>query len=157
MKRKIILAFLAILFSFAIAKGQNQMVINFIGSASVSTAFSNIQKITFDDDNMVLKGKNGAENSYQIDNIASITFLHKIGIREFNETIDVNIFVNASGEIVVESPYQINKLTVFDLIGREMAISSQSKMNVNFLNTGVYILQIITNKGIVTKKFIINK
>jgi len=149
------LTFLAMLFSFAIAMGQNQLVINLTGSPSVTIPFSNIQKITFDADNMLLKTNNGI-NSYMLENIASITFLDGVGIEEVKEVIEVNIYINSYGEIVVESPHQINQLTVFDITGKQVALSTQSKMNVNYLNTGIYILQVVTNKGIVSKKFIKN-
>ena len=149
------LTFLAMLFSFAIAMGQNQLVINLTGSPSVTIPFSNIQIITFDADNMLLKTNNGI-NSYMLENIASITFLDGVGIEEVKEVIEVNIYINSYGEIVVESPHQINQLTVFDITGKQVALSTQSKMNVNYLNTGIYILQVVTNKGIVSKKFIKN-
>ena len=149
------LTFLAMLFSFAIAMGQNQLVINLTGSPSVTIPFSNIQIITFDADNMLLKTNNGI-NSYMLENIASITFLDGVGIEEVKEVIEVNIYINSYGEIVVESPHQINQLTVFDITGKQVALSTQIKMNVNYLNTGIYILQVVTNKGIVSKKFIKN-
>ena len=154
--KKLLLTFLAILFSFAIAKGQDNMVINFVNNSNVSIAFDNIQKITFDGDNLLLKTTT-ATNSYPLNNIASITFIEGVGINEFTETIDIHVFVNASGEVVVETPHQINKLTVFDITGRQVSTGTQSKLNVNFLSTGIYILQVATDKGLVSKKFIKNK
>lgn len=148
---------MAILFSFAIAYGQNSMVINLTDNNSISTPFSNIQRITFDSDNLLLRTTNGSTNNYLFNNIASITFIDKVGIAQFSETIDVNVFINSFNEITVESPHQIIKLTVFDIIGREVATTTQSKLNVNFLNTGVYILQVTTSNGLVSKKFIKNK
>jgi hypothetical protein len=65
-------------------------------------------------------------------------------------------FVNSSGEIIVKSPHQIHTLTVFDITGRKVAENTQSTLNVNFLNTGIYILQVATDKGLVSKKFIKN-
>ena len=157
MQNKITLLLLAILFSFATAKGQDNMLIHLTDNSTVSVAFGNIQKLTFQNDNMLLKTVNGTTNSYPLDNIASITFLNETGIVQYSETIDVNIFINSFGEIAVETPHQILKLTVFDLVGREVAATTQSKFNVNFLNTGIYILQVITDKGLVSKKFIKNK
>ena len=154
---KKLLTFLAILFSFAIVQGQDNLKINLVDNSSVTVTFSNIQKITFDDENMLLKTTSGTENSYLLDNIASITFIDGVGIKEFAETINVHVFVNASGEVVVETPHQINKLTVFDLTGRQVAMSTQSKVNVNSLSTGIYILQVATDKGLVSKKFIKNR
>ncbi len=154
--RKKILTLLAILFGFAIAHGQNVFVVNFTDNTKVAIPFSSIKKITFNSNNMLLR-TNAGENSYSLDHIASITFLdEEVGIKDFTETIDVNIYVNASGEIVAESPHQINQLMVFDLTGRQVATSSHKKMTVNFLPTGIYILQVITDKGLVSKKFIKN-
>ena len=155
-KNKNFITLLVIIFSVATLKGQDNMVINLVDHSSITTAFGNIQRITFGNNDLLLKTKDGAVNSYLLNNIASITFLEGTGIENFTETIDVTIFINASGEMVVESPYQINRLTVFDLAGRQVAISAQSNLNVNSLNTGVYILQVATDKGTVSKKFIKN-
>jgi len=155
--KKNILIFLAILFSFAIAQGQHNLVINFTDNSNVTTLLDNIQRITFDSNNLLLKTTTGTTNSYLFDDIASITFFNVVGIPQFPETIDVNIFVNGSGEIVVETPHQIHQLTVFDLTGRKVATSAQNKLNVTFLNTGIYILQVVTDKGLASKKFIKNR
>ena len=156
MKKNVLLTFLAILFSFAIAKGQDNLVINLVDNSSVIVAFSNIKRITFNNDNLLLIATT-ATTSLPLDNIASITFIDGVGIKEFAETIDVHVFVNAAGEVVVETPHQIHQLTVFDLTGRQIATTTQSKLNVNFLSTGIYILQIATDKGLVSKKFIKNR
>ena len=157
-KMKILTTFLAIIFSIATLKGQDNMIINLVGNSDVTIAINDVRRITFDANNMLLKTVNGVETAYLLDNITSITFLDETGIDEqFTETIDVKIFVNSSGEIVVVTPHQIHKLTVFDLTGKEMATSSQSKLNVNFLNSEMYILQITTDKGLISKKFIKNR
>jgi len=157
MKRKKTLTFMAILFSFAITNGQSTMLINLADHSTVKTPFSNIQKITFNTDEMLLKTNTGTENRYLLDDITSISFINELGIQNLKEVMDINIYINGFGEIVVESPLQINQLTVFDIMGRQAAISSQNKLNVNALPTGVYILQVATNKGLVNKKFIKKK
>jgi len=231
MKKNVLLTFLAILFSFAIAKGQDNLVINLVDNSSVTVAFSNIQKITFDSDNLLLKTTT-ATNSYQIDDITCIlfdpfiitasasangtinplgtvnvtlganqtftftpaigyriatvlvdnvnnptaeangyytfenvtanhtidvTFIDEVGIEQFTETIDINIFINNFGEIIVETPHQIHLLTVFDFTGRQVAMTTQSKVNINSLSTGIYILQVATEKGLVSQKIIKNR
>jgi hypothetical protein len=90
--KNFLLTFLAILFSFAIARGQNQLVIHLVDNSSVTTSFSDIQRITFQSDNMLLKTTSGAENSYMLDNITSITFLNKVGIEVLTEPVDINFF-----------------------------------------------------------------
>jgi len=156
--KKDLLIFLAILFGFAIVQGQNNLKINLIDNSSDTVALSHIQKITFDNDNLILKTTTGTENSYQIDNITSITFIiDEVGIKKFTETIDIHIFVNGFGEVVVETSHQIYQMTVFDLTGRRVIMTAQSKLNVNFLTTGIYILQVVTDKGLISRKFIKNR
>ena len=148
---------MALFFSFAIVKGQDNVIINLVDNTNVTVPISNIQKITFDSDNLLLKTTDGTVNSYLLDNVASITFLNPTGIHELPETIDVNIYVNSFGEIAVETQRLIRKLTVYDLTGREVASTTQSKLNVNFLNTGIYILLVATDQGLVSKKFSKNR
>ena len=141
------------LFPF-LAYTQNTMVINLTDHTKLKNPIDNIQRITFNGDNLVLKPYTGTEKSYPLANIASVTFINEVGVKEVEGVTGVNVYVNGSGEIVVESPHSITQLTVFDLTGRTVALGSQNKMNVNFLNTGIYILQVTTDKGIVNKKFI---
>jgi len=149
----VLMVFLLIAFT---VHGQNNLVINLVGSPSVTVPLSDIQKITFDDNNMLLKTASGT-NSYLLNKIVSITFLEdEVGVEEVKRKKEVKVYVNGYGEIVVDSPHQINCLTVFDLTGREVANSSQNKMNVNNLPVGLYILQVATEQGFVSKKFIKN-
>jgi len=136
-------------------QAQNTLVINLNGNPSEKIPFSNIQKITFDAENMLLKTNTGT-NSYPFDNIKSITFLDDVGVKEVEGVTGVNVYVNSLGEIVVESPHPITQLTVFDITGKQVAWSTQNKMNVNYFNTGIYILQVVTEKGVVNKKFMKN-
>ena len=154
MKKITNFCFLLFVFCF-IAHGQNALIINLAGSPSVTFPLSEIQRITFNDGNMLLKTIS-TTTTYPLNSIASITFFEKVGITENPKVIDVNVYVNHYGEIVVNSQYQINQLTVFDLAGRQVALSTQSKINVSFLNTGIYILQVVTEKGIVIKKIMKN-
>jgi len=149
-------ALMVFLLSTFILQAQNTMVINLTDHTKVKNSIDNIQRITFNGDNLLLKHYTGSEKSYPLANIASVTFINETGVKEAEGVTGVNVYVNGSGEIVVESPHPITQLTVFDLTGRTVALGSQNKMNVNFLNTGIYILQVVTDKGIVNKKFIKN-
>jgi len=135
---------------------EDVLVIKFLDNTTVSYPIANIQRIKFNNNYLLLKPTTGTEKSYLLDNIASIKFITEVGIEEFFNVIDVDIFINSNGEITVESLHQIYKLAVFDLLGREVATSTSCKMNVNFLNTGLYILQVATEKGYVNRKFIKN-
>ena len=155
-EKKILIAMLAIVFSIAALKGQDNMVIHLAGSNDVTVAIDDIQRITFDGDNMLLKTVTGAEHSYLLETIASITFLdgEPTAIKEVAKNIEPNVYVNASGELIVESSYLINRLTVFDLNGRKLIMGTQNRLNVNALSKGLYLVKIETAEGVVTKKFI---
>ena len=158
-KMKILTAFLAILISMATLKGQDNMVVNITGNLDVTVEIVDIQRITFEGDNMLLKTVAGVENSYWLDDIAFITFFDESqnSIKAITQDVKISFYVNIAGEIVVESPYPINQLIVFDLSGRKLAVSAQSNLNVNFLDAGVYLLKVETEKGIVSKKITKNR
>ena len=149
---------LAILFSIVTVKGQDNIVINFANNSDVTIKIDDIQKITFNGNNMQFKTVKGVENSYLMDDIALISFSDGLtAIKDMPKNIELNVSVNANGKIVVEAPYPIKELTVFDLNGRKLITGTLGSLNVNFLSKGIYILKIETTEGIITKKFIKNR
>jgi len=157
-KMKILTTLLAIAFSIATLKGQDNMVINLVSSNNVTIVVNDIQRITFDGDNMLLKIGNGTESTYLLDDISSITFFDDpVTIEDVPKNIEVNVYVDASGEIVVKSPHQIKQLILFDINGRVLSTTVQSSLNINFLSIGMYLLRVETTEGTVTKKIIKNR
>jgi hypothetical protein len=162
MKKLNILFTIMALFNFiTIVKGQENMVIHLTDNSNVTVKMTDIQRITFNGDQMLLKKTaNSTPSTYLLDNINSITFTdstHGGGIANLTEQIDVHVYLNAYGEIVVESPYSIKGLTVFDLTGRTLTATLGSSVNVNFLSMGIYLLTVETTQGTVSKKFIKNR
>ena len=155
---KLLIPFLTIICSIATVKGQDNMVINLADDNSVTIAIDSIDCITFNADRMILKNSAGTENSYSFDDIVSITFIDEpMTIKDMTKNIELNVYINSYGEIIAESSAEIRKLTVFDLNGREVASTNQSKLNASFLSTGMYLLNVETNQGVVAKKFIKNR
>ena len=147
-----------IIFSITTLKGQDNRVINLISNNDITIAISEIQRITFNGDTILIKNVNGIEDSYLLNDVTSITFLDEYtAIKDIPDDIEINIYVNTFGEIVVESPYQINRLTVFDINGRKLMANTQSSLNVNSLIKGFYLIKVETAEGIVTKKIIKNR
>ena len=136
------------------------------GSCPVSTALNNIQRITFSDDNMSVKPFDGDVAVYALDDIAKLTFGDMIITNVANPPatgFDVVVYVTPAGEIVVESPVGIQSLTLFNVDGKILrvaavetrhATSLQTTVNASTLPTGIYILQIKTQQGIVARKII---
>jgi hypothetical protein len=160
MKKKQLILFLALLLGITTSQGQDNLVIHLITGSDVTVAIKDVQRITFSGDNMLLKPVTGAEKSYHLDNITFITFLNGVGIHENPEVaknIEVNVYVNAAGEVVAESSHSIIGLTLFDVTGKLVSMTTRSHINVNSLNMGIYLLKIETTDGTVTKKFIKNR
>jgi len=141
--------------------GQDNMVIHFSAGSDVTIAINDIQRITFNGDNMLLKKSTGAENTYLLDNISCITFLDEPSIIQDNkdiaEKIEVNVYLNSSGELIVESSSEVRTLTLFDIQGRMVNSINRSSVNINSLSTGIYLLRVETSAGVVTKKFVKNR
>ena len=124
-------------------KSQKQVVIN-RGGDDIRIAVNDIQRISFNENNMLVKLTNSGEESFPLENLL-IKFLDTpINVEEITkENIDVNIFVTIDGEITVESPHGINSLTIFDINGRELqtrrdeAYRFSATINANFLNAGI--------------------
>lgn len=161
-KIKILITFLAIILSIATVKGQDNMIINLAIDSNVSILMGDIQRITFDNNNMLLKTVNGIENNYLLDDIVFITFLDNSDnpnvIEQFTENSSINIYMNEYGVIIVESPSEIRMLSIFDINGKIVQTTTNSNnINVSFLIMGTYLLRVETTQGTVTKKFIKNR
>lgn len=66
-----------------------------------------------------------------------------------NPAID-NLQIKLSDQLVLKN------VVVYDLNGKELQVSSDKTINVASLSNGLYFIQIVTQKGIITKKFIKN-
>ena len=156
-KTKQLILLVAILLGVITGKGQDNLVIHLVDNSDVTLAINGIQRITFSDDNMLLKPVTGADRTYLLDNIAFVTFSNgDISIHEnhgVDKNLEVKVYQNSSGELVVESSCPVTGLTVFDLNGRVVTMTARSHVNVNHLSMGIYFLKIETSEGIVTKKF----
>jgi hypothetical protein len=169
-KMRILITFMAIIFSIVTVKGQDNMVINFDSDSNITIAIDNIQRIIFNGNNIVLKTVSGDEDNYLLDDIAFITFLDNLSIpdipdnpdnpdaiEKFMENIDVNIYMDGYGIIIVESLYEIQMITVFDINGKIVTSTNHNSINVSSLSMGIYLLRIETTQGTVNKKFIKNR
>ena len=136
------------------------------GSSAVSSVLDNIQRITFSDSDMSVKPFGGDADVYIFDNIAKITF-GNIEITDVTTPpapgLDVVMYVTLAGRIVVESPEAIQSLTLYNVDGKILRIAAvethgraslQTTLDASTLLTGVYLLQIKTQQGVVTKKII---
>lgn len=66
---------------------------------------------------------------------------------------NLNIYPNpANGYIHVETNYELQRIDVYDVTGKLMISSTKTEINVSDLESGIYFVNILTDKGCVTKK-----
>ena len=134
------------------------------GFSAAGSALDNIQRITFSGGDMSVKSFSGNVDVYILDDVAKITF-GDLDITDITTLpvpgFDVVVYVTPAGEIVVESSVVVQSLTLFNVDGKIVRVcnveSLQTTLNASSLPTGIYILKIKTEEGIITKKLIINK
>ena len=84
-----------------------------------------------------------------------------VGVSELLLSDRIHLYpIPVSGNLTIESPVTIDRLTITDLAGREVihTESSDTKITVETgqLQRGVYVLQLYTASGKVMKKFMVN-
>jgi hypothetical protein len=132
------------------------------GSSAAVFALDNVQCVTFVGNNLSVKPFGSEAVVYALDDIAKVT-LGDVTITDVSNppapnNVDVVVYLTSSGEIVIESPVTIQSLALLNIDGKILrtvpASSLQTTVNVSALPTSVYLLQIKTQQGIVTKKII---
>ena len=125
-------------------------------NAVQTTRLNDLRRITFSGNNLVLLMQNANQTSYALNDVRKITFgkASSNGITPVAPDLDILVYVTPQGEVVVETPYAVRSLTLFDITGKKWQTSAESRLNINALTSGVYILQINTAQGSVTKKII---
>jgi len=79
-----------------------------------------------------------------------------LSTNDFDTTIEASVYPNpVSDKLVVQSKSQIKTLTIFNLLGKQIATTDNSEIEVSKIQSGVYVLLIQTETGDrITKKFI---
>jgi hypothetical protein len=80
-----------------------------------------------------------------------------------NKTVAINIYPNPTHDnLTVESENPIREISVYDMFGRAMNVetfhetSLQQVINASSLPVGIYLLRIVTDRGMETTKFVKN-
>lgn len=91
--------------------------------------------------------------------------------KEFPKSVPVGVFskkatfsialypIPASDLMKVEIPvgHQLVSMELLDLMGNSLSLSTGSSMNVSLIQTGVYLMQVVTDKGAVSEKIKIER
>jgi len=162
MTKKIFLNFWLLL-AINAAYAQEALIVYKTGGSSTETILDDIQRLFFSGDNMLVKTVGGNMADYALDNVSKITF-GDIKITDIVPPLpatglEVIVYVTPAGEIVVESPAAIQSLTLFNIDGKILRVAKietqcVASLSASSLPTGIYLLQIKTQQGIITKKII---
>lgn len=97
-------------------------------------------------------------------NMSSIGCFGFIGIEEMENETNIGVWPNPSeGEIFLRSVNKIKEITVTNTLGQQIPLVTSGstfdtqKIDLSTCESGVYVIQIKTSQGIVSKKLILNR
>ena len=126
------------------------------GQLERSISLDDVQRLTFSNDNLLLKTTNGNETPYALASVEKITF-EKIlsGIPDINGNIEITLYPNpAVNDVTISSPADIILWTLFDINGKTLQQAATSNVQMSHLPAGIYFIKILTEQGTVVKKII---
>ncbi|HOI26031.1 MAG TPA: T9SS type A sorting domain-containing protein [Paludibacteraceae bacterium] len=126
------------------------------GSLAGQSSLDDISNLTFSNNDLVLKPKKGASETYLFSSISKVSFNEGgvSGTEEIYNQSGINAYLSSQGEIRVESDSQVLSLTLFSGEGKIWGESSSNTMFISHLPIGIYILRIETTQGFLVKKII---
>lgn len=143
------------------AVGENEtpeaLNVYFYNSDAVqSTLLDDLQRITFSGDDLLLQTQDANKTSISLDDVRKITFGKTVSssIAPVVKDLDIWVYVTPQGEMVVKTLRKVLSLTIFDITGKKCLTGVETDLNISSLSSGIYLLQINTAQGSITKKII---
>jgi hypothetical protein len=134
---------------------------------SFDYSLEEIRQITFADGQLLVHSVDGTYKDHTLSAIQKISFSEKTESEKGDGTSVSDgladkqamvAYITPSGEVVVESEAKILSLTLYDVSGKRLlhtlVSGNSSSLSVSGIPSGVYLLQITTEQGIVVKKII---
>jgi hypothetical protein len=95
--------------------------------------------------------------TYQSVSIIRLNGSYSLGVDTFIDSSDFTIYPNPTNDLIninSTNNHSFTSVKVFDLSGKMLIESSDNKISVSNLVSGLYLLKITTETGEITKKFI---
>ncbi|MEJ5268488.1 MAG: T9SS type A sorting domain-containing protein [Bacteroidales bacterium] len=96
-----------------------------------------------------------ASNGCEVSDEVTITVIPGIYVEE-NLTDKVVLYPNPANDYLIIEGIEFNFAEIFDLTGRKLLVTKQNNINVSFLSSGQYFINLHTNDKIITYKFLKN-
>ena len=143
------------------ARGQDIFIYPADGSEAVQTPIEEVRKFTFEASNLVLYKVDGNTGTFAIGGIRKITFKTDQtgnGLADPTAGFEVKLYPQ-DGQFAVESSDALGQVRVFSITGVQMysvkSDAAQVTLPTSNYPAGVYLVRVESDKGAVTKKFIV--
>lgn len=141
-------------------QAQGRMYVHHTDGKQQSIVLSNIDKLTFSGENMLVTFKTPPVKNYTIAHIKYYNFkyFHSWG-PGVNPNYVIRIFPNPTvNEFSIESSVEINEIVLYNMVGQELKHiipdSDVTTLRLDDYRKGVYVLRIMTAEGILSEKII---
>jgi hypothetical protein len=158
MKRIAFSLILIMLSGFAVMAQTEKSIVVFDKSGSQSFALSEVRKITFTDDALVVNLNNGATQSVMFADLQYFSFASGSPIRTVQENQGTIYWSAATSEVKASGLSRIRQIEIFDMQGRRtLNVTPDSPTaSVDFASSprGVYIVRMTDEAGVTVRKFV---
>jgi len=144
----------------AVIYAQERLYVHNIDGKQQSYALNGIRKLTFPAENMVITFNSVSPKSYALADIQYCNFRFIPGWKQFiRPGIEISIFPNPTdNKLIIECTEDMSKIVLYDIIGRKVMLvlpqTASTILQLGNFSSGIYILQIFTNSGIIVKEII---
>lgn len=139
----------AVLGVFALSsRAQNNMIVSFLDKEQLSTPLSDIRKITFSDNNLVMELMSGTSSNHSLLSIRNVVFGSETSaISEVVSSQKMAVYPNPATDLLTISnlPSEDVNVRIYNVSGVLMlsveASSGSNSINVRGLSDGIYIIR----------------
>ena len=135
-----------------------QTIENFsIDSGGVSSVNGNI-KILYTIGEVNIIERNAGNISVSEGFVNSTIISSTLGIDDEVLNSEITIFPNPTSEFInINSTLLIERVELFDILGKKMlSTATTNQLKIDHLSSGMYLLKLLSEKGILTKKVLIH-
>lgn len=159
---KIGILFLIFFTLTAITQAQGRLYVHNIDGKQQSYALNSIRKLTFPAENMVITFNSVSSKSHALADIQYCNFRFIPGWKQIvGSGIEISIYPNPTvDKLIIECSEDMSKIILSDIVGRKVMLvlpkTNSTILQLANFSSGVYILQIFTDRGIIVKEVIRN-
>ena len=146
----------------AVTQAQGRLYVHNIDGKQQSYVLNGIRKLTFPVENMVITFNSVSSKSYALADIQYCNFRFIPGWHQIvGPGIVISIYPNPTDDkLIIECSEDISKIILSDIVGRRVMLvlpkTTSTILQLGNFSSGVYILQIFTNSGMIVKEIIKN-